>query len=237
MTTLQGIIARSATNTASQFETLGYITTNISNFNTHGYKGQRFENYLKDYGRIEGVVRTDYSPGRIFSTARPLDVAIDGAGFIPITKKDGSIAYTREGSFATNADGYLVTNDGWLVGSGIKIPANYYRLTIATDGNISVIKEQGDQAQNIGKIPLVNFNNPEGLKQIEGNKVLTTKDSGEPMLAAGNQNIQQGKLESSNVDIYSTVNDVLRNNSSIIACMRLIKVTDDLYSKAINLRQ
>ncbi|MCK7485697.1 MAG: hypothetical protein MZU97_09175 [Bacillus subtilis] len=96
MNTLQGIISRSVDNALTQFETLSYVSTNASNYNTVGYKSQRFENYLMENGRLEGVQRTDFSDGVFYVTRRPLDVAIEGAGFIPVTQKNGQVTYTSE---------------------------------------------------------------------------------------------------------------------------------------------
>jgi len=237
MNNLQGLIARSIDNSNVQFECLSYITTNVANYNTVGYKNQRFDNYLMNAGRIEGTVRTDYSNGLLYATRRPLDVAVDGAGFIPVTKKDGSIAYTRDGSFKVNADGYLTTQDDYIVGDGIKIPYVYHKLKIKPDGEVTVIKEKGDLEETLGKISLVVFNNPEGLKSIEGNKVVTTEKSGPALLLSEHKNIKQGNLERSNTDLFVSVNDVMRLNASIISSTRLVKIVDELYRQSINLKQ
>jgi flagellar basal-body rod protein FlgG len=237
MNNLQGIIARSVDNSTVQFDSLSYITTNVANYNTIGYKNQRFENYLMSAGRIEGTVRTDYSNGLLYATRRPLDVAIDGPGFIPITKKDGSPAYTRDGSFKVNKEGYLVTQDDFIVGDGIKIPYVYHKLKIKPDGEVTVMKDKGDLEETVGKLSLVVFNNPEGLKSIEGNKVVSTDKSGPAILLSEHKNIKQGNLERSNTDLFVSVNDVMRLNASIISSTRLIKIVDDIYTKSINLKQ
>ncbi len=68
MHTLQGIISKSVNNATLQFESLGYISTNVANYNTTGYKAQRFENYLRGDGRLDGTLRTDYSNGVYYNT-------------------------------------------------------------------------------------------------------------------------------------------------------------------------
>lgn len=239
MTTLQGIIANSVNNTNVQSEVLGGITTNIANYSTVGYKRQRFEDYLQPDGSVSSVKRYDYSQGGLRKTDSPLDVAVDGAGFIQVTSKTGQTAYTRDGSFGVNSEGYLVTTDGYLVGDGIKVPANYDQVKISSDGTVKAILNRADsnQAAVLGKIPLVTFKNPEGLQSIENNKLLPTTNSGEPTLRLSHSSIKQGFLESSNTDIIDDVNNVLRSNASAIGSIKLIKVADDLYSKAISLRQ
>ncbi|MFH0702799.1 MAG: flagellar hook basal-body protein [bacterium] len=237
MGTLQGIIFKATENASKQLDALGYLTTNVANYNTVGYKSQRFENYLEADGRIQGKVRTDYSNGELLSTKRTLDIAIDGTGFIPVTRKDGLVAYTRDGSFSVNAEGYLVTQDGFLVADGIKIPANYYNLKFMEDGTIKVMREKDLEPEVIGKIPLITFNDPENLESIEGNKLVASEKSGKPILLKDHENIKQGKLERSNVNIFNSVNDVLIVNGSIISSTRLMKVMDEIYRQSVNLRQ
>lgn len=237
MTTIQGSISKLVTNASAMFEAFGYISTNVANLNTNGFKAQRFETYLNVDGSLEGKLRTNYSKGDLVRTARDLDIGIDGTGFIPVTSKSGSIAYTRDGSFAVNSQGYIVTSDGWLVADGIKLPANYDKLKIQPDGSVEVLKTNSTTFEKVGKIPLVSFNNPEGLKSIEGNKVVPTSDSGKATLIADNANIKQGMLEKSNVDIFSYVNESLKLNGSLIASTRLVKVVDEIYRQSINLRQ
>ena len=97
MTTIQGIINKGIVNAELQFEKMGYVSTNVSNYNTNGYKSVRFEQMLDEYGYLSGVERTDFSQGAIQRTAREFDIAIDGMGFIPVTSKNGDVTYTREG--------------------------------------------------------------------------------------------------------------------------------------------
>ncbi len=237
MYNLQGLIRRGINNTNMQFERLGYISNNIGNMNTTGYKSVRFEQTLDENGYLDGVVRYDYSTGATMRTKRLLDVALTGPGFIPVTSPNGDVKYTRDGSFKVNNEGYLVTNDGYLVGDGIKVPANYQNLRIKKDGTVIILSRSKDTSETIGKIPLVQFQNPEGLKSSEYNKVVATDESGPPMLIKDHQYISQGNLERANTNYIGNVNEVLRLNASMIASTRLIKVVDEMYQKAINLTQ
>jgi len=234
---LQGLVSRSVNNVNTMFESLGSITSNVSNYNTIGYKTKRFECYLKEFGLLEGAERTNCSQGTLMSTDNQFDVAINGAGFFPVTKSNGTVAYTRDGSFSVNKDGYLVTNDGYIVGDGIKIPANYEKIKISTDGTVSIISSKGTEPEKVGKIPLVAFSNPEELKSLDGNKLAQSEKSGKPILITEHNSIKQGSLERSNINMFDTVNEVLMLNASLIASTRLIKVADDMYNKSINLRQ
>jgi len=237
MTTIQGSISKLVNNANTMFESFGYISSNVANLNTNGYKAQRFETYMNVDGSMEGRMRTDYSQGSLVRTANELNIGIEGAGFIPVTNKNGTVAYTRDGAFAVNSEGYLVTSDGWLVADGIKIPANYDKLKIQTDGTVTVLGSSDGKFEKIGKIPLVNFNNPEGLKKLEGNKVAQTTESGKAKLVENHQSIKQGTLEKANVDVFTYVNESLKLNASLIASTRLVKVVDEVYRQSINLRQ
>ncbi len=237
MYNLQGLIRKNIVNANMQFEKLGYVSSNVANYNTNAYKPVRFETILSEDGYLSGEVRTDFDQGSLKLTQRNFDIAIDGAGFIPVTSETGEVTYTRDGALKLDKDGYLITNDGHIVGDGIKIPVNYYQIIIRKDGTVENMDSIGAKPEVLGKIPLVNFPNPEGLKLVNGNKYVATQESGEPVLMKSQEQILQGYLETSGTNIYNSVNDVLRLNASMIASSKLMKVIDDMYYKAINLTE
>lgn len=236
MTTIQGSIAKLVDNSSAMFESLGYISSNIANYNTNCYKAQRFETFMNPGGTVQGVVRTDFAPGDLMKTSRELDVGVQGTGFIPVTGKKGETAYIRGGSFAVDSEGYLVTSSGWMVGGGIKLPATYKRVKIDTDGTVLVLKSKDASFNEVGKIPLVAFKNPEGLEIAEGNMVKPTEKSGEPELLLGHSKIKQGKIEKANVDPFAFINETLKINGSILSSSRFIKIMDQMYRESTNLR-
>lgn len=233
----QAIVRKAINNATTQFDKLGYVGNDLANYNTFGYKGIRFEQMLREDGYVCGVERKDCRQGAIRITENPFDVAISGAGYIPVTSEDGEVQYTRDGSFVQGKDGYLYTKDGWLVGGGIKIPANNYKFTINPNGDVYTYDEAGSLPKRIGTIPVVTFANPERLEQGVNNKLVPTEDSGEPELLQNHKSLRQNAIEHSNVDIYNSVNEMLRLNASMIASMRLLKVADDMYNKGINIRE
>ncbi len=237
MTTLQGLIRRGIINTNVQFERLGYISSNFGNLNTNAYKAVRFEQVMDETGYLDGEVRYDHKQGSVMRTGRNLDVALSGPGFIPVTSANGDVQYTRDGSFKINNEGYITTNDGYLVGDGIKVPVNHEGLRIKQDGTVMIIKNGHTDHEILGKIPVVQFQNPEGLKGVEGNRVIATEASGQPQLLKEHNYVAQGNLERSNVNYIANINEVLRLNSSMIAGTRLIKVVDEMYQRSINLTQ
>ncbi len=237
MYSLQGIVRKSVNNVTNQFEKLGYVGNNLANLNTHGYKSVSFEQMLNEDGYLTAAIRTDYANGSIQITSNPYDVAITGPGFIPVISPDGQVAYTRDGAFKQGKDGYLVTGDDWIVGEGIKIPTNCYKFQIKPNGDVYAYDTREAQPRKLGNIPLVMFDNPQGLEQQGMNKLTPTEDSGEPKLVKNHDLFAQNNLENSNTNIYSSVSDMLRLNASMLASTRMMKVVDDMYNKAINIRE
>jgi len=237
MSTLQGIINKGIINSQTQFDRMGYISTNISNYNTNGYKSIRFEQMLDENGFLTGVERTNFAVGAIQRTSNNFDVAINGVGFIPVTSPTGDVTYTREGSFKVDKDGYLTTNDGYLVGDGIQLPVNYDNFKINPNGEVEIFSSDGTNRQTLGIIPLVNFQNPEGLKKADNNKYYLTEESGEPVLVKNHTRFKQGNLEITNVNIFDEVNSMMRMNASLLASFKVMQTVNDLYTKALALNQ
>ena len=237
MTTLQGIIQKGIVNSQFQFDKLGYISSNISNFNTTGYKAVRFEQMLSENGYLSGVERTDYSPAAIQRTSREFDIAIKGMGFIPVTSPNGDVAYTREGSLKLDQEGYLITNDGYLVGDGIQLPVNYENFVVKPNGDVEIFTNDGTKREVLGNIPLVTFRNNEGLKKADNNKYYLTVESGEPILVDKHNRFVHGSLESSNINMFDQINDVMRLNASLLASFKVMQTVNDMYSRALQLNQ
>lgn len=237
MRSFQAQISKTINNSLTQFERLGYVGDNFANYSTNGYKTVRFEQMLSEDGYLKGAIRTDYAQGSVQITSNPYDIAITGDGFIPVTSPSGEVQYTRDGSFQITKDGYLTTNDGWLVGSGIQIPSNTYKISIKKDGTVTSMDSSQAPEKKIGVIPLVQFRNPEGLKQGDNNKLIPTDESGQAKLVKDHDYIAQYSLERSNTNVWNSASEILRLNASMIASMRMAKVIDSMYNKSINLRQ
>lgn len=213
------------------------VSENFGNYGTYGYKAQRFEQFIRPDGAIDFIRRTDTSQGPLRITNREFDIAIKGPGWIAVTRKDGTQAYTRNGHFTRNGDGFLVTPFGDLIGSGIKIPPDYFRLQIEKNGKVMVMPKAGDVPQEIGQIPLVSFNNPEGLQRVGYNLSMPTPESGIPSKILDHKSVQQGMLETANFSIQSGVADLLRINTQVLSNLRITKLADEIYREGINLRQ
>ncbi len=237
MATFQGIIRKNIINANVQFERLGYISNNFSNQNTTAYKTVNFEQILTEDGYLDGVIRQDTRPTKLMITDDKFDFGINGQGFIPVTSENGDVKYTRDGKMKQNKEGYLTTTDGYLIGDGIKLPINYDDFWIKQNGDVMVSSEYGSKPFKVGTIPLVNFQNPNELKAVDGNKFIPTYESGEPVLVVNHDRIEHQKLETSNINIVSEANKVMRLNASMLASFQLLKAVNDMYDKSIRLQQ
>lgn len=237
MYNLQAIIRKSTNNVLNQWDKLGYLANDLANYNTKGYKSVRFEQMLNEDGYLQGAIRTNYENGSVQVTSNPYDIALTGPGFIPVISPTGEVAYTRDGSLKQGKDGYLVTNDDWIVGEGIKIPTNCYKFNIKPNGDVVAYDSVNSPGKKLGNIPVVQFDNPEGLEQGGLNKLVPTADSGEAKLVKNHDYIAQNNIENSNINIYDSVGNMLRLNASMLASTRMMKVVDDMYNKSINIRE
>ena len=167
------------------------VANNIANLNTTGYKadGSLFEEYLSSAARGDqtgsrvSFVRDrgiwhDMSQGPIERTGNPLDIAVDGKGFLVVQTPSGE-RYTRNGSMQINATGQLVTSDGFPVlgdGGPITLQSNDRQVSISRDGTISVREGASNVDSARGKIRLVTFTNPQQLQKDGGGLFNPTAD-------------------------------------------------------------
>ena len=237
MHNLQGIISKGINNSLVQWERFGQISQNMVNYQTTGFKGVQFEQVLREDGRLTGYVRTDYSQGALRITSDPFDVAIEGAGYIPVVSPSGEVQYTRDGAFKQGKDGYLTTRDGWIVGEGIQIPSNCFKFEIKQNGDVLAYDSRGAKAKKIGTIPLVRFDNPAGMELADMNRVKPTEEAGEARLVKEHDCIKQYNLETSNVNMFRAATDLSRMNAAMLASMQIAKLADQMYNKSINIRE
>ena len=187
--------------------------------------------------RGDGVVaKVGYSmtAGTLTSTAAPLDVAIDGAGFIEVTRADGSPAYTRAGSLMVNPDGFLATRNGELLASKIAVPPDSQSVTIAADGHVWAQTANSTTPTDLGQIDLVSFSNPEGLEAAGGTLYVASQSSGDPHSAApgtdGLGTLRSGYLESSNVDMTTELTALMLAQRGFEMSSRVVQAADQMLS-------
>jgi flagellar basal-body rod protein FlgF/flagellar basal-body rod protein FlgG len=196
---------------------LDVVANNIANLDTVGYKadGSIFEEYLMPNARAQGFQGADarlsyvhdratwhdFSGGPVRTTGNPLDVAIDGDGFLVVQTPRGE-RYTRNGSLQINANGELVTSAGDLVmgdGGPIKFQNTDHEISINPDGTITVREGSNTTSDSArGKLRLVRFDQVEQL-QKDGSSLFAAPNGVTPQAAPATVRVAQGALEQSNV--------------------------------------
>ena len=208
---------------------MNVVSNNLANVNTTGFKRDRavFEDLLYQNVRQPGAQSTQdttlpsglmigtgvrtvsteklQSQGNLVQTNNSLDVAVQGRGMFQILMPDGTLGYTRAGNFQMDAQGQLVTANGYPLQPGITIPSGAQSVTIGSDGTVTV-KVPGQAAPTqVGSIQLADFVNPAGLQPIGENLFQETASSGAPQVGTPGLNglgtLNQGSLESSNVNV------------------------------------
>jgi flagellar basal-body rod protein FlgG len=176
--------------------------------------------------------------GELRKTDAPLDVAIDGTGFIEVTLPDGTPAYTRAGALTLDADGMLA-GAGFPLSARIAVPGDASELRITADGR--VLANLPDRSEvELGTIELAAFANPGGLESIGGNLFRATSASGDMRLGSagegGNGTLRQGYLEASNVQLVDELVSLMlaqrgfEMNSKIVqAADQMLGITNSLY--------
>lgn len=174
--------------------------------------------------------------GNLTVTNNPLDLAVNGLGFFQVQMPDGTIGYTRDGSFQLNQNGQLVTSNGYLILPNITIPPTATAVDINASGQVlATIPGQINQ-QTLGQIQLATFVNPTGLNDIGNNLLKETEASGSPV--TGNPQttqfgaIVQGSLETSNVDVVSEITDLITAQRAYEMNSRVINTADQMLQTA-----
>jgi len=232
------------------------ISNNLANVNTTGFKRDRanFESLLYQVWRPAGaqtseateastasaigtgvrMVSTEkmYTQGTLQMTGNALDLAVDGQGFFQVLLPDGSMGYTRNGTFSQNAEGLLTTASGYFVQPEIQIPADALSVTVSADGIVSVVQPGQVEPAEIGQLTLANFANPRGLQPVGETFLVETAASGPPVvgepLADGAGKLVQGALEASNVNVVQELVAMIEAQRAYEVNSRSISASDEM---------
>jgi flagellar basal-body rod protein FlgF len=227
------------------YRSMDVIANNLANVSTPGFKREaaKFEEFVtqvKPAGNQKGTqsvsfvkdagIMRDVSEGDMQSTGAPLDVAINGSAYFTVQTPQG-IRYTRNGHFTLDGSGQMVTSDGNPVqgeGGAITITPDDGPIQIAKDGTVSSLIN--GQPNQIGKLKLVDFNNPHALTK-EGDSLYSTTQTAND---ATGSDVKQGMLESSNVKPVVEISHMIEVMRSYQATSSLAKSQEDLQNQAIN---
>jgi len=239
------------------------VANNLANVNTVGFKKSRidFEDLVYQQITAPGTPTSqdaqaplglesglgtravatvrNFSAGNLRSTSSPFDLAIEGNGFFQVALPSGETGYTRSGSLHANAEGQLVTADGYALQPELSIPANAQSVTISKDGIVSVSVPGQPEPQQVGTIELAMFQNPAGLQALGGNAYAVTSASGDPTTGVpgvdGMGTIAQGLLEESNVSVVEEMVQMIMGQRAYEANSRVIRAADEMLQQVNNL--
>jgi len=245
---------------AQQFN-IDTISNNIANVNTAGFRSNqaRFQDLIYQQLRAAGTpvgssvvpvaqevglgVKVSssekiFTQGTIAQTNAPLDAAIEGDGFFQVTKPDGTIAYTRDGSFSQNASGAIVTSDGYFLNPQITVPQAALGVSINPDGSVTATLPGSTAPQTLGQIQLARFTNNAGLAPEGQNLFSQTGASGAPVVSQPGVNgagtLQGGYIENSNVSIVDQMVAMITAQRAFEANSKAVSTADQMLQTAVN---
>lgn len=249
----------SKTGLDAQQTQMDVISNNLANVSTSGFKRSRavFEDLLYQTLRQPGAQSSQqtqlptglqigtgvrpvaaeriFTQGNLTQTSNDKDVAIQGAGFFQVLMPDGSTAYTRDGSFSVDANGQLVTANGFPIQPAITIPANAITLTIGRDGTVSATQAGQSAPTQIGALQLATFVNPAGLEARGENLYVETAASGTPNATTPGTNgsglIAQGYIETSNVNVVEELVNMIQTQRAYEINSKAIQTSDQMLQR------
>ena len=244
---------------------LDVVSHDLANVNTSGYKKIRadFQDLIYQINREPGtpvdpdsmiptgiqvglgtkVVGTTriFVQGSLQTTDNPTDMAIAGDGFYQVSLPDGTIAYTRDSNWKIDANGQIVTHDGFLLEPAIVVPEDATDFSVSHTGSVTVKVPGEVEANEIGQIELARFINPAGLRAIGHNLFVETEASGEPIIGEpadeGYGHLEQKTLEMSNVQVVEEMVEMIVAQRAYEANSKTITTADELLRIANNLRR
>jgi len=248
-----------------QQSNMDVIANNLANVNTTGHKKHRAEfqdlmyqtirragtttgdDYQVPTGTLQGhgvrlsATNTIHTQGNFQHTGNPTDMAIEGEGYFQVTLPDGTIGYTRDGSFKLDSDGRIVTSDGYPIEPEMTVPDNAIEITISAEGRVEVTIAGEADAEEIGQIELARFVNPPGLANIGKNIYLQTAASGEPITNVagtdGTGTVVQNYLEMSNVQVVEEMVNMIVAQRAYESNAKAITTSDSMLEIANGLKR
>jgi flagellar basal-body rod protein FlgG len=247
----------------SQQLNLNVIANNLANVNTSGFKRSKidFQDLLYQKPRNSGaetgggnIVPTGvevgngarvaatskvFTQGQLNATGEKLDVAIQGDGFFEVQRADGTIAYTRDGSFKLSPTGQVVTNDGLPILNGFQpVPPGTTSISIADTGEVTFEGPGGNQTF---RMTLTRFANASGLRSLGGNLYEETTASGTPEQGSPGENgfgtVLQGYTEGSNVNVVEEMVNLIVAQRAYEINSKSIQTSDEMLQNIANLKR
>ncbi len=246
---------------SAQQASVDNTANNLANANTTGFKRANvvFQDLLyqsvqrggqgearpaaMQLGSGAAIVATErtFTQGSLVQTGNALDLAVNGDGFLQVRRPDGTVAYTRDGALTLDADGRVVTQSGLALEPDIEVPIEALEVQVGADGIVRVRLQNEPAPLEIGQIELARFANPAGLRALGGNLYEQTEASGEPTLAPPGEDgmglLQQGFLESSNVDVVQEMVDLITAQRAYEMNSKMVTTSEEMLQIANNMKR
>ena len=188
-----------------------------------------FKQYNASYGltTVQGT-----GSGLLYTLAPTLTATLVGTAS---KVYDGTLGYTRDGSFQVDSQGRLVNSSGLPVANGITVPANATSVTISADGVVSATVQGNTQPQPLGNLAMSAFINPAGLEPIGQNLFKESAASGQPQQGTPGTNglgiLKQGFLEASNVNVVEELVTMIQAQRAYEMNSKAIQTSDQMLAK------
>lgn len=240
------------------------IANNLANANTTGFKRSRavfqdllYQNVQADgageetgaepselqmgHGSTTVATMRNFSQGGFSKTGNSLNMAINGDGFFQVRRPDGSLAYTRDGTFTLSSEGNIVTQTGQQVEPNINVPPDAVEIDVNKQGVVSARLQGESEMIELGQLELARFSNKNGLRAIGGNLYEQTEASGEPFLGAPGRNgmgtVRQGYLEKGNVEVVKEMTSLIQAQRTYELNSKMVKTSDNMMQTANNVKR
>jgi flagellar basal-body rod protein FlgG len=234
---LQGLYA-AASGMEAQQNQLDAVSNDLANIDTPGYQGEilGFQDLLytsgggstgtgaaTGAGTASGIIGRSSEQGSIEQTGRPLDVAIQGPGYLEVRRPDGTIGLTRNGALETTAKGQLTNSQGMPLQPPITIPpgTDPSDVTIQSNGNVVV------KGKTLGQIKLVTVPAPNGLV-ADGDSIFSATAASGAIRPATGARLQQNALEGSNVDMGRAMSQMMTAQRSYQMSSNAVQYQDQM---------
>lgn len=241
----------------SQQKMIDVISNNIANISTPGYKkanvsfaelvtpvpADALQEGITDSGKGVHVasVQLDFRSGELKQTGHPMDLAINGEGFLAVEMLDGETGYSRAGRLRIADDGFLTTQEGLRLQPGIQVPPESTDLTVTQSGNVLARVQGSAELIELGQLEVVRFAQPEALRAVGSNVFKASEQAGAmtagPAGANGNGMLVQGFAEMANVSMNEEMVSLMLAQRGYQLNARLVQVADQVLETINNIRR
>ena len=230
---------------------LDVIANNIANINTSGYKSDNsvFQEHLMPVARAnqfrgndralsfvqDRATWIDFGQGPLEQTNNPLDVSVSGNAFLTVQTPRGE-RYTRNGAMQINAQGQLVTSEGFAVigtNGPIVFQPTDREISISLDGTISVREGQATTDTQRGKLKLATFDQPQ-LLQKDGTSTYMAPNGVAAQVAANTIRVNQGTIEKSNVKSIMEMTRLIEVQRAYTQIASMLQSHSDMRKSAVD---